>query len=68
MRIRTVAAALALVAITACSSASDPNPTTTAPAAEVGRGTPLEVLDDARDVADQLENRESRLEEMLPEP
>ena len=55
-----VAAAL----LSACTSAS-PTATTQPPPAE-GAGTPMEVLDQARDLAEQLEQREAQLGSIAP--
>ncbi len=60
--------ALALVVVaallSACASAS---PTaTTQPAPADGAGTPIEVLDQARDLAEQLEQREAQLGSIAP--
>jgi hypothetical protein len=66
MRIRRtlVAAAVALV-VAGCSGGTDPEPAspTTEPA---GSGLPTQVLDDARDVAGDLEQRQTDMESMLP--
>jgi len=47
-----------------CSGSSAPDPT--APPAEEPRTLPVQVLTDARDVADQLEQRQADMESMIP--
>lgn len=64
---RTLAALLAslCLALSACASATPPETTTPDPAAEQP-STPAAVLDQARDVASQLEQRDADLESMVP--
>jgi outer membrane lipoprotein-sorting protein len=65
-RRRALAALLAVLCLTlgACAAAG-PTPTT-APPAEDQSGNPAAVLDQAREVAHQLEQREADLESMIP--
>ena len=64
---RRSACAAVLVALTlsACAAAG-PSPTTTAPPAASQDGSIGGVLDQARDVAAQLEDREADLESIIP--
>ena len=62
---RFLAAIVAAAFLTACSGASpaqDPSPTTNGGLV----GTPVSVLDQARDVASDLEQRQADLESMIP--
>lgn len=60
-----LAALLAAACLSACASATPPETTVPPPAAEQA-GTPFAVLDQARDVASQLNQREADLESMIP--
>lgn len=66
MRVRRTFAVTAIVlSIAGCSGSSSPDPVseTTAP---VPAGLPTEVVQDARDVAADLEQRQAELESMVP--
>lgn len=66
MRKRTaLAIATALVAIASCKGDSTP-PSTVGDAGPADPGTPLEVLDRAQDVADDLEDRYDQILEQGP--
>jgi len=60
-----LAALLAAACLSACASATPPETTVPPPAAEQA-GTPIAVLNQARDVASQLNQREADLESMTP--
>lgn len=66
MRVRTLLMGLAVaVAIAACGGSADVDPVDPVVGESV---TPLSILDRARDVADQLENRQADLEAQLNDP
>lgn len=50
--------------LSACASA--PPTATTQPAPADGAGAPIEILDQARELAEQLEQREAQLESIAP--
>ena len=50
--------------LTGCSGSSTPDPA--APPVEEPKTLPVQVLTDARDVADQIEQRQADLESMIP--
>jgi len=61
---RALASLVVAALLSACASAS---PTaTTQPAPADGAGTPIEVLDQARDLAEQLGQREAQLGSIAP--
>ena len=62
---RALAAVLAALCLGACAAAT-PAPTTGPAPALDGASTPAAVLEQAREVADQLEQRQAELETMVP--
>jgi len=65
-RRRTFAAFLAALCLTLGACATAGPATTTEPPAEDQTGSPAAVLDQAREVASQLDQREADLESMIP--
>ena len=50
--------------LTGCSGSSTPDPA--APSVEEPKTLPVQILTDARDVADQIEQHQADMESMLP--
>jgi hypothetical protein len=65
-RRRTLAALLAALCLTLSACAAAGPATTTTPPAGDRSGSPAAVLDQAREVASQLEQRDADLESMIP--
>ena len=65
MKARRFFVGFALCGILAgCSASSTPDPTV--PPADEPKSLPIQVLTDARDVADQVEQRQADMESMIP--